>query len=39
MDAFEDIPTEEFPVLEEVDETLVETRDLEEDTLDGELTT
>lgn len=36
MDAFDDIPTEEFPVLDEVDETTVEQEQIEEDALDGE---
>ena len=39
MDAFDDIPTEEFPELEEVDETVVETQDIEDDALDGERAT
>ena len=39
MDAFDDIPTEDFPELEEVDETLVETREIEDHALDGEQAT
>jgi len=38
MDAFDDIPTEDFPELEEIDETEVEQKQVEDDALDGEST-